>query len=251
MIIENSTRKARAAANKVKSRIARKRRANVRIVGLVPARGGSKGIKGKNLQVVGGLPLVGNSVLLLQAAGIPAVYVSTDDPNIATTASKYGAAIINRPDEISGDYATTEQAIDHFIKVVDCDVVVMVQCTSPMLTAESVKSGLETLLTGGFDSVFSVVAHTDMLLWRVDTKRPEPLNYDPRKRGRRQSRRVTAIVESGGFYIFRTEMFRQRRCRIGGKVSMHRVPFWRSLQIDTKHDLANVRRLIASKYDVD
>ena len=105
-----------------------------KIVAVIPARGGSKGIPKKNILPIGGVPLLGRAVLA--AKGVPemsGVYVSTDDEEVEAVAREYGAQVVKRPDEISGDKASSESALLHFAEQVPADVYVFMQCTSPFI----------------------------------------------------------------------------------------------------------------------
>ena len=87
---------------------------------LIPARGGSKGIPGKNLQTVGHVPLVCRSIRAAQASnGVGRVVVSTDDDAIAAAAEAEGAIVIRRPAAIAGDTASSESALLHALDVLE------------------------------------------------------------------------------------------------------------------------------------
>lgn len=134
---------------------------------VIPARGGSKGLPGKNVQPVGGVPLVGWSVrAALLADSVDAVYVSTDSPEIAAVAREYGAGVIDRPPELSSDTAVTADAVRHAVDTMpeEPDRVVILQCTSPLTTAEDIDAAVELLDTADADGVVSV--HEDYgFLW--------------------------------------------------------------------------------------
>ena len=85
---------------------------------LIPARGGSKGIPGKNLQPIGGRPLVLRSIQAAQASrGVGRVVVSTDDQAIRSLALEAGAEVVSRPEAIAGDTASSESALLHALEV--------------------------------------------------------------------------------------------------------------------------------------
>lgn len=227
-------------------KVGQRRRKRMKIVGLIPARGDSKGIKLKNIQPIGGYPLIAHSILTLKAAGIE-VFVSTDSAKIGAIAKLYGANIVERPEQYAMDNSPTEQAIGHFLENVPCTTVIMVQCTSPLLRPNDIQAGLDKFLAGAYDSLFSVVAHNDLLIWDDHLK---PWNYRPERRGRRQSRHRKTYVESGGFYIFSRQIFEAHRCRIAGRHGVQEVPFWQSFQVDTKHDLKMIDKIIRKGNDV-
>lgn len=233
-----------ALINKSRRRKAKLRGVIDKMVGFIPARGGSQGIKRKNVIMLAGYPLIAHSILTLKSIGIKDVYVSTNDEEIMAVARDYGAKVIIRPVEISRDISTIESAIAHFLRYVKCETVIMVQPTSPMLKTEEVQNGLVKFVIGSYDSVFSIVDTNDMLLWDENIT---PINYNPQNRGRRQTRECHTYIETGGFYIFKTEMFNEQLCRIGGKVGVSEVSFWTSFQLDTKVDYANISKLMGAK----
>src|ERR1043166_2166055 len=85
-----------------------------RMMVVIPARGGSKGIPRKNVKLLAGKPLVAHSILQAkQTPGITRVIVSTDDPEIAAVSREWGADVVKRPPEISGNTASSESALLH------------------------------------------------------------------------------------------------------------------------------------------
>ena len=108
---------------------------------IIPARGGSKGVPRKNTLPLGGRPLI---VWTIEAARrsrfIDEVFVSTDDPEIAEIAENHGASVIARPQRISGDSASSEEALLHAISTNEkcgrADIIVFLQCTAPLTATE-------------------------------------------------------------------------------------------------------------------
>lgn len=219
-----------------------------RIVGLIPARGGSRGIPNKNIADLCGLPLLAYTTLAAYESVLDEVWVSSNSKKILKTAEVYGARPLKRPNKLCKDDSSTESAVDHFLKHVKCDIIVLIQATSPFLTSKDINRGVKKFLMGGYDTVFSAVRPDDMLLWKIkkDTSFVLPANYNPRNRGRRQIRGANPyMIESGGFFIFSRKSFNRTHCRMGKKVGFVEIPFWKSFQVDTKKDLANISRLMA------
>ncbi|MEU3629412.1 acylneuraminate cytidylyltransferase [Streptomyces fradiae] len=141
------------------------------VLAVIPARGGSKGLPGKNLAPVGGVPLVARAVrACLAARRVTHVAVSTDDPEIAAVASGAGAEVVARPAALAGDTATSEAALLHALDAHEArhgrpaDVVLLVQCTSPFVTPGDVDGVAAQVLDHGADTALTV-APSHGFLW--------------------------------------------------------------------------------------
>lgn len=135
----------------------------VKTLGLIPARVGSRGIPGKNLRPLGGVPLIVRSIETAREAGLDHVVVSTDGPEIAKVARQAGARVpFMRPAELATDEAATLDVVRHALQwlreneAVDFDAVVLLQPTSPLRTARHVRESLELFLRSGRRPVVSV-----------------------------------------------------------------------------------------------
>jgi CMP-N-acetylneuraminic acid synthetase len=126
------------------------------VLGLIPARGGSKGIPRKNLAQVGGKPLLAWTVEAARAASeLTRVVVSTDDDEIAAAA---GVEVLRRPAELAADDTPMLDVVRHAVAELSPDVVVLLQPTSPLRRAEHVDAAVRLLLESGADGIVSVVA---------------------------------------------------------------------------------------------
>ena len=212
------------------------------MVAVIPARGGSKGVPGKNLRRVGGVSLITRAVrTALAARSITEVCVSTDDERIATEARAAGGVVIDRPAQLSGDTATSESALLHALGVLTgdgrtVDVVVFLQCTSPFVAPSDLDAAVGLVLTDEADSVFSAVDN-HAFLWRPDGDRVVGVNHDASRRQRRQDR-APEYRETGGFYAFRADRFAAVGHRFFDRTAVVTVPELTSLEIDTEADLA-------------
>jgi N-acylneuraminate cytidylyltransferase len=212
------------------------------VVAVIPARGGSKGVPGKNLRRVGGVSLIARAVRTARAAdSITQVCVSTDDAPIAAEARAAGAVVIERPAELAGDTATSESALLHALEVLSLDgppveVLVFLQCTSPFVAAPDLDTAVGLVLTDGADSVFSAVSD-HAFLWRPDGDRVVGVNHDAARRQRRQDR-APEYRETGAFYAFRADRFAAARHRFFDRTAVVEVPELTALEVDTEADLA-------------
>jgi CMP-N,N'-diacetyllegionaminic acid synthase len=208
-------------------------------VAIIPARGGSKGIPGKNVRIVGGKPLVAHSIIAARTC-VDAVYVSTDDEAIADIARRYGAHVIERPANLANDTATSESALLHALDVlrsreIEPTTVVFLQATSPLRRPDDVAKALATFRERGADSLFSATTATGFM-WRCGSDGPRALNYDPVSRPRRQDAPMD-VIENGSIYIFKPAILRQLGSRLGGKIAVHMMRAEDSFQIDEPWEL--------------
>jgi len=211
---------------------------------VIPARGGSKGIPDKNLQPVGGRSLVERCVTTaLRAHAVDRVIVTTDDDAIAAAARRAGAVVVERPDEISGDTATSESAVLHALDTLDGadpDVTVLVQCTSPFVLADDIDAAIAAV-TAGADSAFTA-SRTHAFLWRSGDDGTVGVNHDAASRAMRQARPLEHL-ENGAVYAMRTSGLREHAHRFFGRIDVVEVPASRSLEIDDPADLELARML--------
>src|SRR5207253_4129882 len=125
---------------------------------LVPARGGSKGIPRKNLALLAGKPLLAWTLEAARGAeSVTRVVVSTDDDEIAAAARHLGAEVLRRPAELAADDVPMLPVIRNGLDTFQCDVLVLLQPTSPLRGAEHVDGAVRLLLETGADKVVSVV----------------------------------------------------------------------------------------------
>jgi CMP-N,N'-diacetyllegionaminic acid synthase len=129
----------------------------VHVVALIPARGGSKGIPRKNLAPLAGKPLLHWAIdAALAADTVTRVVVSTDDDEIAAAAGD--AELLRRPADLAGDDTPMLDVIRHAVERIEpCDVLVLLQPTSPLRRPEQVDEAVRLLLESGADTVVSVV----------------------------------------------------------------------------------------------
>ena len=190
------------------------------VLAVIPARGGSKGVPGKNLAPVGGVPLVVRAIRAATAAHrVTAVAVSTDDPAIAAAASRAGAIAVHRPDRP--------------------EVVLLVQCTSPFLTAGDIDAVVSAVLDTGADTAFTAASFHGFI-WR--DAGATGVNHDPRGRLRRQDREPEWL-ETGAAYAMRADGFAEQGRRFFGRTVAVPTDPARVLEVDEPADLARARAL--------
>ncbi|MER5344138.1 N-acylneuraminate cytidylyltransferase [Streptomyces mirabilis] len=223
-----------------------------RVLAVIPARGGSKGVPAKNLLPVGGVPLVARAVRECRATRLVTdVVVSTDDQAIAAAAREAGAEVVLRPAAIAGDTATSEAAVLHALDAHEAlhgsavDVVLLVQCTSPFITREDIDGVAGAVVENGADTALTV-ANFHGFIWRdaaeESTEGGNGVNHDKSFRPRRQDR-PQDLLETGAAYAMDAAGLRQHQHRFFGRTELVRTDPARVLEIDDPHDLARARAL--------
>jgi len=211
-----------------------------KVLALIPARGGSKGIPNKNIKLFNRRPLIEWSIkLALKSKLIDKVVVSSDSQKILSISKELGAEVILRPKNISVDNATTESAISHCIKYFNnnYETIILLSPTSPLRKKNDLDNAIKFFYSNKLDSCFSGSKLIDFLIWNYDKidKKYKSINYDFKNRGNRQNRKL-GYVENGSIYIFKPSLIIKKNNRIGGKFDIFNMDFWQSFEIDEKDD---------------
>jgi N-acylneuraminate cytidylyltransferase len=214
------------------------------IPALILARGGSKGIPGKNRELVDGLPLVCRAVNEAKASRFDPVYVYSDDEEIRYIAAEAGAKTPVRPPEVSQDETTSETSVATFVRREDKDAafkaVALIQCTTPFLTRRHLDEVHQKWATGSHDSVITACSVTQRYLgYPGDSAEFIPLRP---YRALRQQPTFNMWMENGGCYLASRELWLAGR-RIGPRCGVVEMGWWESLEIDEPIDLEAARHL--------
>ena len=211
-------------------------RDNLKLLFIIPARFGSKGIPRKNLKILNGKPLIFYAIN--NAIKIPykkEVVVTSDSDEILSMATKFGAKALERPAELADDQTTLDPVVYHAFKTFSTDVkfdyVVILQPTSPLLSVKSLENAIEFIfLNKNIDSLISVKEERH-LSWKYKNGEYVP-DYKERK-----NRQYLApkFVETGGFVISKSK-FISENSKLGDRVSVWNLPQHESVDIDDFDD---------------
>ena len=226
-------------------------------VAIILARGGSKGVPGKNIKEFCGKPLMVWTIEQLQAVkSIHSTWVSSDSPDILSIAKNSGAEIICRPAEISSDSASSESGWLHALGIIEekighVEAIVAPQVTSPLREPDDIERGILEFQQQDYDSMFSCSVAEDLFFWeRMPNGQLRSVNYDYKNRKRRQDI-AEQYIENGSFYIFKPEVLKQYVNRFGGKIGMVKMEFWKMFEIDSPEDFimceALMKRFLLTK----
>lgn len=209
----------------------------MRILAVIPARGGSKGIPRKNIRLLAGRPLIYYSIhTALACAAITDVAVTTDSIEIADLAEQYGAEIILRDPELATDEATLDPVVYHAACMMEVrkqaayDIIITLQPTTPLLRSGTLEHGICRFLEGRWDTLLSVV-NRPRLFWEKRGDAIVPLYTERRNR---QDLRPQ-YLETGAFLIT-GRSFLTAESRIGRRVSVFETDEDESIELRTPND---------------
>ena len=211
----------------------------MKVISVIPARGGSKGIPLKNIVSLNGKPLISYTIEASKQSNVDETWVSTDSSKIASVALEYGAKVIERPEDISTDTSQSEESLLHAARDSEFDVMVFIQPTSPLIESADIDAGLEMM--DEYDSVFSVTKEHWIPRWTMDVK---PFEWEIDNRPMRQDKPET-YIENGAFYITKRKNLLESKLRYSGKIGVVEMPLSRSFQIDVRDDLRLVETILA------
>lgn len=228
----------------------------MKIIAVIAARGGSKGVPGKNIKMLAGKPLIAHTIeQSVNSKLVSRTIVSTDDKRIAEISEKAGAEVILRPAELATDKILPDPAVQHVLKTLEDkedykpDIVVFLQCTSPLRKKDDIDNAIKKLIDSKADSLLSVCPN-HAFIWRFDRKKGSayPVNYDYRNRQIRQDREPE-YKENGSIYAAKRDVWMKNKDRLGGKIALHVMDVDDSWEIDDPFDFWLIERIIDYKKD--
>jgi len=229
----------------------------MRVLGLVPARGGSKGVPRKNVRLAGGRPLLAYTAdAALRARRLSRVVLSTDDPEIASVGVQCGLEVpFLRPPELASDKTPMVPVAQHAVGMLSSagdhfDAVCLLQPTAPLRSPELIDGCIEMMESGHLDAVFTVLSvpleynphwvffeNGDGTL-RLSTGRSDPV---PRRQDLPR-----AVHRDGSVYVTRTDILMSRSSLYGTRFAGFPVNLSRTVNIDTLQDFERFERMLAA-----
>jgi CMP-N,N'-diacetyllegionaminic acid synthase len=221
-------------------------------IAIIPARGGSKGIKDKNIALLGGKPLIAHTIDAARGArSITRIVVSTDSDAIARVAESAGAEVLRRPRGLATDRAPTAAAIRHALEALDAplpDIVVVLQPTSPLRGSPDIDGAVRLLRSSGAPEVNSVCLVDHPIEWvfrRSAGGRLTPVVRRPRAPRRQDA--APAVRLNGAVYVVRRHTFLRTGLLTSGRTVGYVMPRERSIDIDEPADLVAAEALLAGR----
>ena len=227
----------------------------MRILGIIPARGGSKGVSGKNIKLLNGKPLLQyTSEIALESQYLTTVILSSDDTQIITVAKSLGIQVpFLRPEELAQDTTPTIDVISHALQwyenqAVFFDAVCLLQVTTPFRTVEFLNKAIEKFIASGCDSLISVqkVPHEYNPHWtfEVNTEGNLKIATGEEKIISRRQELPEAYHRDGSIYIMKTEVLLQHHSLYGKSISFIESTPEFYVNIDTLTDWEKAEQMI-------
>nr|XP_040572025.1 N-acylneuraminate cytidylyltransferase-like [Lepeophtheirus salmonis] len=218
------------------------------LAALILARGGSKGIPGKNIYPIAGKPLIIRSLEPAIACGkFDSIWVSTDDAKIAEVARSAGpkVQVFDRSPENATDESSSIDAVNEFLVAhKEVDIVGLIQCTSPFIQESFLERACNLITSDKYDSVFAVT-RDKKFRWVDDEECIFPLNFRPKQRKRRQDM-TGELVENGMFYFTKREFIEKGYIQ-GGRMFYVEIPPEYSIEIDSAFDMFLTETMIQNE----
>jgi CMP-N-acetylneuraminic acid synthetase len=227
----------------------------MKILGLIPARGGSKGVPGKNIKSLQGKPLIAYTITPALETGLfQKVLVSTDDEGIAKVARSLGAEVQIRPAHLATDTSPTIDTVVHILESYQkagesFDAVCLLQPTNPLRTADILKKSLEKFLNSKADSLVSVrqVPHEYNPHWTFEASKEGTLSIATGEKdiiSRRQELPI-AYHRDGAIYLVKSEVVLHQKSLYGESISFIDMSDEPHVNIDTLSDWEEAEQMLA------
>lgn len=218
----------------------------MKTIAIIPARGGSKRLPGKNTKLLGEIPLLAHSILYAKQHNfIDAVYVSTDDVVIKEIALQYGAIVIDRPQALSGDLEPTVSALKHVLESIDeiIENVILLQATNPLRPQNLLQNAFAIFQEQQTNSLFTV-SRSHHKLGKIINNRFIPYNYEV---GQRSQDLEPLYYENGLLYISKSSVILNN-----GIITKEAFPLevnhpFANVDIDTQEDFDYAEYLLNKK----
>lgn len=222
---------------------------NKRVLALVPARGGSKGIPGKNMKVIVGRSLLHRTIdQALAAKTVDEVVVTSDDQAILRHAQEVdGVRTIERPSELAADDTAMWPVVMHALKhSPPCDVVVLLQPTSPLRLATDIDAAIALLEEKNANSVMSVCEVSTSPYWMFTIDNGDKLKRIlPKLQAATRQELPKCYEINGAVYVVNSSWFRTSQLFVDDETLAYVMPRERSVDVDTMEDLAIAERLLS------
>ena len=219
----------------------------MRVLGIIPVRGGSKSIPGKNKKELAGIPLLQYTTKrALEAEALDAVVCTSDDDSLLDLASESGITnLIKRPDDLATDTATSLSVIEHVIEYLEkhgqyFDAICLLQVTSPFRSSGFIDKAIKEFIDKDSDSLVSVVEvpeqYNPMWVYKLKDDNSLTLFSEDKNIITRRQELPKAFIRDGSIYITKTSVIKQKKSLYGDTISYIESNPETYVNIDTETD---------------
>lgn len=226
------------------------------VLAIIPARGGSKGLPRKNIIELAGKPLIAWTIeACLNSKYITKTIVSSDDDEILTISSKYGAEVIKRPAALASDISPSEPVIEHVLSVLEeaFEYIIFLQPTSPLRSKEDIDIAMDFFLNSDATALISVCEIDNKVLKALKIKDNgylEGISNNEYPFMRRQDL-PKIYMPNGAIYIISKDSFVRDGKLLTDKTIAYEMKMPNSLDIDSKADLDKAEKYIMSNFQAE
>ena len=228
------------------------------ILGIIPARGGSKGIPRKNIKLLAGKPLIHYTITEAKKSKyLSYIVVSTEDVEITNLVEKYGVDVVKRPDELSADDTPTSHVVQHVIKFLqekenqNFNIIVVLQPTSPLRLVSDIDGAIEMFMKKKCDSVVTVskVQHPPHWMYTIERDVLVPIIKEKNILRRQDAPKIFQL--NGAVFVTSKEYLFKNNLIFSGEIRPYIMPIERSVDIDSPLDLKLAELIISYKLTCD
>ena len=221
----------------------------INYLAIIPARKDSKRIKNKNLVKINNKELIKFTIeAAIKTKKIDEIIVSSDDDKILKIAKKFRIKAVRRPKKISGDTATTEQAVLHSYnyyyrkKSIEVKNIILLQPTNPLRSEKHIRECINLFEKKKYTSIFSAYTYKGFI-WKNKNNKLVPFYYNSLKKRIRTQKMDKLIFENGAIYIFSTKYFLKFKNRLFGKIGVYFMKKNEAIDIDDKEDVEFLNKM--------
>lgn len=201
------------------------------ILGITPARGGSKGVLRKNIKMVAGKPLIAWTIEAAKESMLLDRYVvSTEDEEIARVAREYGSEVLERPASLSTDDASTLGVLQHAVGKIPCNTVVLLQATCPVRRKGLIDECIKEFLENGYDSLA-----TGFICKYIEYGKNELMRQDIKG----------FFYDDGNVYVLKTDLIKNGD-RYGTKIGRKIISRWENVDVDDELDIWLAEQILST-----
>lgn len=225
-----------------------------RIVAIIPARGGSKGLERKNIRILAGKPMIVYTIEAAQSSKkISDFYVSTEDKEIKNVAKRYGAAVIERPKELAKDTTPMVDVLKHAVKYMErqgiiIDAVMLLQPTSPVRDTKDIDSAVSEFEKNKCDSLVSMCEVKCSPYWMKKIEMGKVLSFIKGKKEYTRRQDLPKVYQlNGSIYITRKNVLLKENKILGKNTIPFLMPEENSIDVDTELDFLTAEAVIKKR----